>query len=361
MQTQGASPPLLGGRIGHDCCIYGDVILAIALMLLQDSPKLKQHQAEYDKMKTYLLKNYGNASFMEKMAIGLLALADGGHPDVVQQTIEEAKKAKPAIGTFKHSNWYIGFAGIFLSQVYIRIPSDEVKAELEGLLERAAQEQEPTGGWFCKKGYAKERQPPYPAQDHGQLTSMVYSTLLIMKHHGMRTPARSLELAEAYMQRQCGAAGILYGTGNNHADSTGSRGGFALLGLTYIKRSDHKVCTTYRTLYPQCFGRLHTGHHIGGWHFMGCVVGCWAMGPEMIGQLRAAALPRYLPKIDAEGGFYIGDDGASGGEKGLLGHNYCSTAALAMLVLFQNRDAFKIPKPDPKKPGGSASPFSNKK
>jgi hypothetical protein len=104
---------------------------------------------------------------------------------------------------------------------------------------------------------------------------------------------------------------------------------------------------------------------------MGCILGCWSLGADMLGQLRSSALPKYVPKIDADGGFYIGDDQASGGEKGLMGHNYCSTAALAMLIVLQDPNAFKIPNPSAKKPaagGGSnntqptsgGSPFSQK-
>lgn len=331
-------------------------------------PNIKQYKAEYEKMKAYLLKNMGNASFMEKIAIGLLLMADGGHPNEVQTALGEAKRAKGMVGGSNWANWYIGFGALFLSQYYVRFPSDDVKTALEELMERAAPEQEPTGGWFSKTGAAKKAN--YPGEDHGQLTCMIYTGLLVMRQHKMKIPAGMLEKVEAYTQRQCGGGGITYGTGNRIADATGSRGGFALLGLVYAKRTDHKIVSTYRSILPQCFGRLEQGHHIGGWHFMGCVLGCWALGPDMLGQLRASALPKYVPKIDAEGGFYIGDDGASGGEKGLMGHNYCSTAALAMLIALGDPNAFKIPKPGTAKPGsepnkptggsGSASPFSQK-
>lgn len=335
------------------------------------SPKLKSHAAEYDKLKGYLLKHLGDASFMEKIAIGFLLMADGGHPAELQSCLEEAKRAKGMVGSSNWSNWFIGFGGIFLAEYYIRFPSDDVQKALEELIERAAPEQEPTGGWFSKTGAAKKAN--YPATDHGQLTMMVYATMLIMKQHKMKLPAGVFEKTEAYSTTQCGGGGITYGTGNPIGDTTGSRGGFALLGLSYAKRSDHKIYSTYRGLYPQAFGRLDKGHHIGGWHFMGCVLGCWALGADMLGQLRGAVVDKFCAKIDGDGGFYVGDDGASGGEKGLMGHNYCSTAALAMLIVLQDPNAFKIPVKgaEAKKPstpgsgnsqptGNSGSPFSQK-
>jgi hypothetical protein len=343
------------------------ISLSVAAQDPPAGPKIKQHADAYDKMKSYLLKNLGNASMMEKVAIGILLMADGRHPTELQTCLGAAKNARAQIKASKWSNWYIGFGSIFLAQYYLRFPSEEIQQELEAFMEAAVKEQEPTGGWFSSTGAAKKA--GYPAEDHGQLTAMVYAGLLIMKSKGMKIPSGMLEKTEAYINRQCGGGGITYGTGNGIGDTTGSRGGFALVGLSAAKRTDSKLFSTYRTLYPQAFNRLEKGHHIGGWHFMGCILGCWSLGPDMVGSLRGAVLDKYVAKIDGEGGFYIGDDGASGGEKGLMGHNYCSTASLALLIALQDPNAFKIPNPQAKKPGGgggttptggSGSPFSQK-
>jgi hypothetical protein len=53
---------------------------------------------------------------------------------------------------------------------------------------------------------------------------------------------------------------------------------------------------------------------------------------------------KLAAKQEADGGLYVGDDGASGGKKGLLGNNVGSTAAFALMLALQDPDVLKAPK-----------------
>lgn len=325
------------------------LFVLIAPALGQDKPvdpgKFRRYGEAYKKALRYCLDNLQRSSLMEKVAIGFLLLADGRFPDELQQCIDAAKGAAGRVGSSKWSNWYIGFGGIFLSEVYKYHPGDDIKQSLEELAKKAAEMQEPTGGWFSSKGAAKKA--GYPAQDHGQLTAMVFSTLLNMKQFGMEVPEGTFQKAAAYIQKQCGPNGITYGTGNPLGDTTGSRGGFALLGLAYAGMRNHKVFSTYASLYPRAFPKLREGHHIGGWHFMGVILGCHILG--MVQQLANHWLSKLVSEQRDDGGFYLGDDKASGGEKGLFGGDRASTASLALLILLSNRpDRLR---PEKRRPG----------
>jgi hypothetical protein len=263
------------------------------------------------------------------------------------------------VGGSKWGNWYLGFGGIFLSEVYRLQPSDEIKEALTGIIEEAAKVQEPTGGWFSSFGTAKKAK--YPSEDHGQLTAMLYSTMLHMKAAKIPFAAGVLDRVEQYMDKQCGPGGITYGTGNRIQDTTGSRGGFALLGLLGAGRTDHKICRTYAQLLPRCFPNLRKGHHIGGWHMMGTVLGSYRLGPGTYAELTKVWLDKCIAEQAADGSFYLGDDEASGGEKGLFGSNRASTAAMAMLILGQKADLFKPPAKGKDEKEKKDSPFGKPK
>lgn len=326
----------------------------------RDGLQCKKCEPAYRQAKKYLLSNLGKASFMEKLAVGFLLLADGGHPDELQQCVNEALRTPGMVGTSKWSNWYLGMGGIFLAEHYRVNPTEPVKEALVKVIEEAAKVQEPTGGWFSSFGAAKKAK--YPAEDHGQLTAMLYATMLHMKTAKIPVAPGVLERTEQYFQKQCTAAGIGYGTGNPSEDTTGSRGCFALLGLIPAGRTDHQIYRVYTQILPRCFPRLDKGHHIGGWHFLGTVLGCHRIGPWMFDKLAQAWLDKCIAGQDAEGGFYIGDDGASGGEKGLFGGNLASTSAMALLILLQDPNRLKPapPRKNDKEKGKDKkpSPFS---
>jgi hypothetical protein len=168
------------------------------------------------------------------------------------------------------------------------------------------------------------------------------------------------------MQRQCRAGGITYGTGNPLGDTTGSRGGFAMIGLDYAGQRSHKIFGTYNQIFPKCFPNLRKGHHIGGWHMMGVVLGTYTLSRGLFSSFCSRWMAKLISEQRDDGGFYLGDDKASGGEKGLMGGDRCSTSTLALMILLKNHaDQLKPPKKrkSVKRRGGSSggSPFGRKK
>jgi hypothetical protein len=140
-----------------------------------------------------------------------------------------------------------------------------------------------------------------------------------------------------------------------------------MLGLDAVGQRDHKVYTTYSQLLPRCYKNLRKSHHIGGGHFTFVILGSRLLGAEFYDPLVEMWMETFVKEQREDGGFYLGDDGASGGEKGgdCFGSDGASTAAFALFILLRNYpDRLKPPKPSsPTKssqPSGK-SPFSQKK
>jgi hypothetical protein len=150
-----------------------------------------------------------------------------------------------------------------------------------------------------------------------------------------------------------GPKGISYGTPAKWGETTGARGSFAMLGLEFAQMFQHKIWTTYQTLLPKLIPNLDKGHHWGGLHCLGVVLGCHLQGPTVYAQLTTKWLDHYIDLQDAEGGVYIGDDGDAGGEKGLIRGNITSTASFALMILLQDP---KVLRPPPKKPAAVKAP-----
>jgi hypothetical protein len=340
-------------------------VVGLLFLLLQDAPK-PVHETAYLKAKQYCLANYARWGMPVKVCVGFLLLADGGHPQELEACIQSAMRAPQMIRTPNQgwSNWYLGFGGIFLAQAYRMRPRDDLRAALEAIAQKAAELQEPTGGWFSCK--SKDGSPKYCAKDHGLLTSMLYSTFLIMRSHKMQVPERLLESTEKYIDAQCSPReGIMYGTGNSWGDVSGSRGSAAMIGLDAVGRRDHKVFSTYAQLMPRCHKNLRKAHHIGGGHFTFVILGCRLLGPDHYGKLVETWMETLVKEQRDDGGFFLGDDGASGGEKGgdCFGSDGASSAALALFILLRNHpDRLKPPRPSSKQSGAPGkSPFSQKR
>lgn len=339
--------------------------LLCLMLLLQDKPK-PVHEAAYQKALHYCLSNYSRWSMPVKTCVGYLLLAEGTHSQELEACIQSAMRAPQMIRNPNQgwSNWYLGFGGIFLAQVYRLQPREDIRAALEAIAQKAAELQEPTGGWYSCKSV--DGNPKYCAKDHGLLTAMLYSTFLIMKQNKMQVPERLLISTEKYIDTQCTPrAGILYGTGNGCVDVSGSRGSAAMIGLDAIGRRDHKVFTTYAQLMPKCIKNLRKTHHIGGGHFTFTILGCRLLGPEFYNPLVDMWMDTLVKEQREDGGFYLEDDGASGGEKGgdCFGSDGASTAALALFIYLKNHpDRLKPPKAAAsKRDAPGKSPFSQKK
>lgn len=339
-------------------------VLAVVFPV-QDAPqprKLKNFSAAYEKAVSYCRSNLTQCGFPSKMIVGWMLLADGRFPEDLESVIETAKAWDRHRQGIKHGqNWFPALAGVLLSEYQRHHPKDEIKEALQKIVDEFVKNQEKTGGWFKWFEGAVKDMPGYPVRDLGFLDGMILGFLYGAKKHGCKVPESTLHNGERCLQAITSARGISYGTGQNFGDPTGARGGFMMLGLDIAGMRSHTIWTTYSRILTDCIPKMDKGHHIGAFHCLGLTLGC-----RMIGQQTAVYnhwAQTLVNKQDKDGGLYIGDDGADGGEPGLLGSNYGSTAAFAVLLLMQDPNVLKPQKPGGKggAPSSGASPFSQKK
>lgn len=339
-------------------------LVTCLLLLSQDpapqAPKVKNQAAAYDKAVAYVRKNLPSAGFPQKMIAGFMLLADGRYPEEVQSVIQTARQWDAHRKNIQHAqNWFPALAGMFLCEAYKFAPKDEIKQAMQEIVDEFVKKQEKTGGWFKWYEGAVKDMPGYPVRDLGILDAAVYGVLLSAKSIGCKVPDGTLQNADRCLQSILSGRGISYGTGQNFGDPTGARGGFAMLGLDNAGQRSHAIWTTYVKCVPDCISKMDKGHHIGAFHCLGLTIACRFTGnyPALLNTWGA----KLAGKQDAEGGLYVGDDGADGGESGLLGNNIGSTAAFAFMLALQDPDAFKPAKKKAGGPSGGPSPFSQKK
>jgi hypothetical protein len=337
-------------------------VVAVLSVAVQDPAprKLRAHSEAYNKAVDYVLKGYKKASFPAKMVIGWLLLADGRFPKELDEIVQLATQwDKQRYGNHA-KNWFPALAGIFLSEYYKHYPKDEIKQALQSIADHFVKVQEKNGGWFKWFEGAVVDMPKYPVRTLGILDATILGFMYGARKQGCKVPETTLQNGEQCMAGILGPRGVSYGTGQRGGDTTGARGGFAMLGLDIAGLRSHKIWETYTKIIPDCIPRMDKGHHIGAFHCLGLTLACWKLGHH------ATLLNEWAPKLTAkqgaDGGVFVGDDGADGGEEGLLGSNYGSTAAFALMLLLQDGTVLK-PKGAAGKssPSGGPSPFSQKK
>ncbi len=307
-----------------------------------DPRKCRACLPAYEKALAYLKKYLGKMSFSAKMVAGWVFLADGRFPKETDQIVREAMQWERKKGTSQHAqNWYPALAGILLAERYKWLPSADVREELVRIVKWFQEKQERTGGWFKWFEGAYKDRLDYAVKDLGMLTSIVYGFLWTVKTLKIPVDETTMKKADDCLLNILTDRGIGYGSVSRTADTTGARGGFALLGLDYAGLPQHKICNTYVKLLPQQIPNLDKGHHIGAFHGLGVTLACHRMGPETYAKLTAKWLDRLIAKQTDAGGVYIGDDGDAGGEKGLIGGDYGSTGAFALMILLQDAKILK--------------------
>jgi hypothetical protein len=335
--------------------------------------KLKAYSEAYNKAVDYTIKNLSKASFPAKMVIGWLLLADGRFPQELETVINLAVGWDKQRYGDHAKNWFPALAGILLSEYYRHYPTEEVKAALQGIADHFVKFQEANGGWFKWFEGAVKDMPKYPVRTLGILDGTVLGFLYGAKKLGCKVPETTLKKGEECMSGILGPRGISYGTGQRGGDTTGARGGLAMLGLDIAGMHSHSIWTTYVKLIPNCVPNMDKGHHIGAFHCLGLTLAAWKLGHH--GALLNEWGPKLSKKQDPDGGVFVGDDGADGGEAGLLRGNHGSTAAFALMLLLQDSTVLKpkggSKKGDPAGGGGggggggagsgSGNPFSRKK
>jgi hypothetical protein len=126
-----------------------------------------------------------------------------------------------------------------------------------------------------------------------------------------------------------------------------------MLGLSFAGQTRHVIWKTYEKGLIGKLEKLNQGHHVGALHALGVTLGCRLLGPEAYVALTTMWLDKLIAKQKPDGGVYVGDDGAAGGESALLGGDYGSTAAFALLLLGQDADLLQRARPGVAKPGST--------
>lgn len=303
--------------------------------------KCKKCSGAYDKALAYLRANLNKMYFPPKMFVGLVLLYDGRYPDDVENVLKTAiadwtiplKHDQVKHGT----NWYPALGATFMLELHRHEPDDRVVAEMPKILEHFQKTQEPTGNWAKWKGQGLQG---YPVKDMGFLSGVINGVLWNCKPAKIRVDDGMFQRADKGLQSICGGAGISYGTGQSGPDETGGRGAFTLLGLHNAGNTSHPVYKVYSQLLPRTYPNMNKGHHIGGLHASAVILGCHRLGPAVYSKLTQHWLDRLIDSQNAQGGVYVGDDGADGGEKGLFGEDFASTAALCLMIMGQDPNAF---------------------
>ncbi len=299
--------------------------------------KCKMCFPAYERALGYVREKLRSTSYAAQMHAAWLLLADGRHKKDLDYCVERAIGWKAAVRNSQHArNWYPALAGLFLAEYYKFYPTPEVKKALEGLILHFVEVQEITGGWFKWHEGAYKDRLDYPAKDLGMLTSIVFGMFWSCKTLGLTVPKDTLAKATACLDKLHSARGIAYGTPQQGGETTGARGSFILIGLDYAGKKQHKIFKTYRGLLPKLIPNLNKGHHVGGLHCLGVVLGCRLVGRKAYQQLINTWLDYYLAEQKQDGNVYIGDDKDAGGEIGLLKGDVASTAAFALMILLQD-------------------------
>lgn len=319
-----------------------------------DPKKCKKCWPAYEAALGYVRKNLGGATFPATMISAWLLLADNRYPNDVERCVKTALQWESRRANSQHAqNWYPALAGIFLAEYYKYSPTPEVQKGLNDIIQEFVKTQERTGGWFKWFEGAYKDRLDYAVKDLGMLDSIILGFLHTCRTLGFKVPETTLDKAEKCMESILSANGISYGTPSKWGEVTGARGSFVMLGLDYAGQYQHKVWKTYEKLLPRLIPNLQKGHHVGGLHCLGVVLGCHLLGPQVYGELSGKWVDHYIERQDEQGGVYIGDDGDAGGEKGLLRGNIASTASFALMILMQDAKVLRPPK---KKPGPALKP-----
>lgn len=308
-----------------------------------DSPipsRCRRCSIAYEKAIKHTVQRLPQARYPTKMIMGWVLLADGRYPKEAKRVLDEAllwdKRVGPKEPHNHRRNWYPTLAGIFIAEYAKHHPSRDLIEAMDGIVKHFALVQERTGGWYKWHEGAYKDRLDYPAKDLGMLDSMIFGFLWSARTHGVKVPAETLQKADDCLEKLLSGRGISYGTPQRGGDPTGARGAFAMLGLYYSQNQKHRIATTYKTLLPQQIPNLDQGHHVGGLHCLGVVLGCRLLGRTAYRKLTDAWLDRLIDKQEADGGVYVGDDGDAGGEVGLLGEDDASTGAFALMILLQD-------------------------
>ncbi|MHC4503286.1 MAG: DUF6288 domain-containing protein [Planctomycetota bacterium] len=309
-----------------------------------DPMKCEVCRPAYDKAMAYVRSELRKSTFAVKMVAGWLFLADGRFGQELDHCVDKAvgwRKERRWRERSHSGNWYPALAGVFLAECYKHRREKRVLDAMRETVGWFVSSQEPRnkGWWKWQEGAYKERLD-YSVVNHGYVMSLVMTFFYGARVHGVEIPEETFTSGDEALLHITTGRGIGYGLprkgGHGWGDKTGARGAWVIQALAYSGNLEHKVWTVYEKLLTKRIPQMDQGHHVGAFHALALTLGCHVQGPQAYKQLTDHWLARLMAKQGAEGNLYIGDDGAAGGEPGLLRGDVGSTAAFALMILLQD-------------------------
>lgn len=345
------------------------VAIFVALSLsAQDSPKhdspdpatCKICKPALDSAVAFARSNFRNSNLAGHTFTGLMLLILGDKGQDLQACIEFAGRSIQT-PTGGNSNWFIAMSAYFLSEVYLRDPSDKVRGMLVNAINTAGGTMEQTGGWGHSPGFWRSNNyhKKGGSRDLGIVTGMMYGAMLNMKAAGIGIPDAMFRRVEKHLESISDGSGFNYGTDNKVPDVCMSRASYVYLGLTNGQIDEHPFYAKIAEGLGQRFKKIEEGHACGALHHFGVAAAMHRAGKYA--DFSAYWIDRLIAKQKKDGSISLGCDA---GDK--FSDATSNAAVLAILLLLQKDGAFKAEgkkvewKPAPAGGGANASPFSQK-
>jgi hypothetical protein len=201
---------------------------------------------------------------------------------------------------FDQTNWGLGYSGIFLSEVYKKTPSADVKKKLEEVAEALAKNQEMSGGW----GHGPGGTNPLGYVELEIVGNWCMAALGTIKQAGIRVSDGAVKKGTEYIVA-CGkdnGGGIAYSTRPNQKNwvdvgrTSGAIFAFAMLG-----QKGHALYKQMARFFDSNMGSLPNGHSSPVMHFMQGALACCHLEPVYRQKFMEIFRPEWLASRRADG------------------------------------------------------------
>jgi hypothetical protein len=306
------------------------------------------------------------ACVAEDAFAGLAYLSEGSTPKSGRYSQELQACVKSMMrdlrGDFTE-NWYLALELLFLSEVYKKDPTSEIKDRIAQVIQRAEQTQEATGGWSHSKGYNyKDRGGNVP--DVAMVGTFMLAGLCNVRAAGLDAPGKLIDSVFAYCEKSSdGSGGLIYGTNNRVPDFAGTRAAGLLIALHVLNRKDERY-ERIAKLVKEKMAHIEKGHANAPVHYFASGVACYLSGSW--DDWKKTWMDKLLGQREPDGSVWLKIHEAGDHERNVLRNNILSTATLAILC---NLDQGRLFQPKPSKeekssprlqPAKPKSPFSTR-
>lgn len=262
-------------------------------------------------------------------------------------------------------NWYLAFRLFFLSEVYKKEQTDQIKEKLAALVKEIPENQEPSGGFSHRKGFVYTignlRVP-----DVCIVGAMMIAGMGNAKSCGVELPAGVLERTLKYVEKLGGGGGLPYGTNNPVPDYACSRAAGVLMGLHFMGQRSGMYSSLANGV-RSSFSSIEQGHAFPPIHFFNSAVGNYLVGNYAA--WKNHWLGKLLNQREPDGSLWMKNKENIDYERTQFHSNTISTAVLAMLCHLDKGHVFQPFRPkrkasDDKNNGASGkkpSPFARPK